>query len=122
MAQTRTGSRVSDEAPAPPTDRRRYRRYRFSAPISICCADHTAVPGVTVEISQSGMSIMTSGEFKPGEFVDLVPVAGSTLAAVVKRNTGRIYGFEFIDTTPQQVQRIAEMCRMLPLYRTRLDV
>jgi hypothetical protein len=80
------------------------------------------MPAVSIEISQSGMSVMTSGELKLGELVDLVPVAGSKVTAVVRRNTGRIYGFEFTELTPEQAQRIVEMCRLLPLYRTRLGI
>jgi hypothetical protein len=103
-------------ATAVPLDRRKHRRYRFSAPVTIRSADGTTMPGMSIEISERGMSLMTGATLNVGDTVELDPVAGAKAKAVVRRNLGRLHGFEFLDLTPEQVQRINESCKTLALY------
>ncbi len=98
-------------------DRRRHPRYRFSEPITICSADGVVIPGIGIEISVSGMSAITADSLKVNDIVKIEPIAGGTMVALVRRNIGRVSGFEFLNVTAEQVQRIAKSCKVLPLYR-----
>jgi hypothetical protein len=98
-------------------DRRRHPRYRFSEPITIRSADGVAIPGIGIEISVSGMSAITADSLKVNDIVKIEPIGGGTMVAVVRRNIGRVSGFEFLNVTTEQVQRISNSCKVLPLYR-----
>ena len=98
-------------------DRRRHPRYRFSTPITIRSADGLATRGITIEISQSGMSAITADALTINETVELEPIAAGKVSALVHRTVGRVYGFEFLNLTPEQGQKIMEICKSLPLYR-----
>ena len=98
-------------------DRRRHRRYRFSTPITIRSADRQAVQGITIEISQSGMSAISAGSLTLNDTVELEPIAAGKVLAVVRRTVGRLYNFEFVNLPLAQSQRIAEICKTLPLYQ-----
>lgn len=97
-------------------DRRRCPRYRFSAPIRIRTSGGAEHPGISVEISQSGMSAVSGDPLRVGETVELEPVAGGKVAAVIRRNLGRVYGFEFLGLTADQERQIDERCKMLPHF------
>ena len=77
------------------------------------------MPGISVEISASGMSAMVSGLLKEGETVELEPVAGGRTQARVRHKLGRLYSFEFVDLTSDQAARIAEGCQWFGRYRRR---
>jgi hypothetical protein len=47
------------------------------------------------EISESGMSAATPNILLVGEHVELNPVMGFRLQAIVRRKSGAMYGFEF---------------------------
>jgi hypothetical protein len=49
--------------------------------------------------------------------VELEAVAAGKVRAMVRHNIGKIYGFEFLNLTPEQTQQIRERCKLLPLYR-----
>jgi len=103
-------------------DRRRHIRYRFSAPIAVLRGG-SAMPGMSIEISESGMSALIGATFVVGDIVELEPVADSRVPALVRRHSGKIYGFEFLNLTPGQIQQIAEACKSLPKYlRNTLDI
>jgi len=81
------------------------------------------VKAVSLEISESGMSALVSGALPVGEAVDLEPIAGSRVSALIRRHNGKIYGFEFLNLTQAQVRQIAQDCKALPKFQTRvLDV
>jgi len=107
---------ASSETSLSVPDRRRHVRYRFSAPITVHPNGRSAVRGMSLEISESGMSVLIGDVLVVGDTVELEPVAGSRVAALVRRHSGRIYGFEFSNLTPAQIQRIAEVCKSLPKY------
>lgn len=75
------------------------------------------MPGISVEISASGMSAMVSGLLREGETVELEPVAGGRTRAPVRHKLGRLYGFEFVALTTDQVARITEGCQRFSKYR-----
>jgi hypothetical protein len=112
-ADTRSGSKTLDSA-----DRRRHPRYRFSEPMSVCRQDGASLEGVSVEISQSGMSAMIQGPLKPGEVVRLQPVTGVVTGAVVRHKLGMLYGFEFLELAREQAVKIAERCRKCEPWRS----
>jgi hypothetical protein len=78
---------------------------------------------MSVEISESGASVIVGASLKVGDMVELEPVGGSPAAAVVRRSLGKICGFEFLDLSQHQAGKIREMCKMLPQYRSKtLDI
>jgi hypothetical protein len=107
----------SNKAPEPFPDRRRHPRYHFSVPITIHAANGVAIPGITIEISESGLSAITANPLKITDTVELEPIAGGKVPAVVQRNVGRLYGFEFLNLTAEQIQRINESCKKLARYQ-----
>ncbi len=110
-------AKLDPEASQAGSDRRRHPRYRLSTAITIRCADGASIPGISIEISESGISAITADPLKVNDIVELEPVAEGRISALVRHNVGRIYGFEFINQTPDQAQRIQETCKMLPVYR-----
>jgi hypothetical protein len=98
-------------------DRRRHPRYRFSEPMKVCCQDGGSLDGMSVELSQSGMSAMIQGALRPGDVVRLQPVTGVTTAAVVRHKLGMLYGFEFLELAREQAGKIAERCRQCEPWR-----
>lgn len=99
------------------TDRRRHKRYRFSAPITVRCADGSEKAGMTLEISENGMSVILADPLLLGETVQLEPVAGTRVSALVRHHVGKVHGVEFLDLTDGQVQKIRASCSVLPIYR-----
>jgi PilZ domain len=108
------------ETPASPeqaADRRRHPRYRLSIPVTLR-KDGALISSMTVEISQSGMSIATVANLNTGETVDVEPVGGDKASAVVRRRRGNFYGLEFVRLTEAQLEQLRNACRKLPLFRT----
>jgi hypothetical protein len=118
--KTEVSSEVSPSIP----DRRRHARYRFSAPITVHSKNgSSAIRGMSLEISESGMSALISDELMVGDTVELDPVIGSRVSALVRRHHGKIYGFEFLNLTKAQIRAIAKECKMLPIYQSHtLDI
>ena len=114
---------TSSEASWHLPDRRRHVRYRFSAPITVEPNGRSAIRGMSLEISESGMSALIGDVLVVGDTVRLEPVVDSRVSALVRRQSGKIYGFEFLNLTPAQIQRIAEVCKALPKYECKtLDI
>jgi hypothetical protein len=74
------------------------------------------------EMSEGGMSAATPNILLVGEHVELYPVVGLRVYAVVRRKNGAMYGFEFIGLTEEQGTKIREKCASLPLFTSMLDV
>ena len=98
------------------TDRRRHKRFRLSVPISISGSDASIIPAMTLEVSEGGLSAVLVSELQIGDTVKVYPVAGETLTARVCHRVGKVYGFEFLDVSDQQVSRLRETCSRLPRY------
>jgi hypothetical protein len=107
----------SKGAPAIFPERRQRPRYRYSVPMTIRFADGSAVRGMSVEISESGVSAMADGLLRIGDTVELEPVAGERMPALVRHKLGQLYGFEFVNPTEEQVKRIGESCKKFGSYR-----
>jgi hypothetical protein len=56
---------------------------------------------------------MVSGSLKPGDRVELTAQLGGPISAVVRHKIGQLYGFEFVNLSPDQVQRIVRRCKGL---------
>ncbi|MGC1372293.1 MAG: PilZ domain-containing protein [Candidatus Sulfotelmatobacter sp.] len=95
---------------SPVPDRRRCKRFRFSAPISISGRDASIIPAMTLEISEMGLSAVLAYDLKIGETVKLYHFAGETWIAQVRHKVGKIYGFEFLDPSDEQVGRLRDIC------------
>jgi hypothetical protein len=108
---------VPQNLPEAVPERRRHLRYRFSVPLTIHSADGASIPAMSIEISESGISAITAGPLRLNETVELEPVAAGKVLALVRRDIGRVYGFEFINLSAEQVQRIRESCKMLARYQ-----
>ena len=79
----------------------------------------TMIPGIALEISQSGISVIVPEQLSIGENVELsVQLPGGELrATAVVRNTAMFrHGFEFTFLTSAQQQLIKNTCAALPLY------
>ena len=111
--QTDLNTKVPETRP----DRRRHARYRFSVPITIRSGQGTPIAGISIEISQSGISAITADPLKVNDTVEIEPIAAGKVSAVVRRNIGRVYGFEFLNLTPEQIKQIQESCKTLALYQ-----
>lgn len=99
-----------------PVETRRYKRYRLTVPVSVCGSDASIIPGMTLEISEAGLSAVLASPLEIGARVKIYPVAGETLAAQVRRKVGKIYGFEFLKVTDEQILRIRQVSSRLPRY------
>jgi len=117
-----THARTSASKSVDLTDRRRHSRYRFSEPMKVCRQDGACLDGISVELSQSGMSAMIRGTLTPGDVVRLQPVSGVTTAAVVRHKLGMLYGFEFLELAIDQAAKIAERCRECEPWRSNAKV
>ena len=104
------------DSPSVSFDRRHSRRYRLSVPISVHTAEGPAIPAITLEISDGGLSAVLAVPVKVGDTVQLERVAPGTVSALVRRKLGRVYGFEFLKLTKEQANKIQDDCRRLPLY------
>jgi hypothetical protein len=102
-------------------ERRRHSRHRLGQPIQICLEDGRAYPPMAFEMRESGMSAATTSDLYVDE-VDLSPVATYRVSAIVRRRTGSMYGFQFVELTEKQQKGIREMCKDLPLFRSMLDI
>ncbi|HEY1470904.1 MAG TPA: PilZ domain-containing protein [Candidatus Acidoferrum sp.] len=103
-------------------ERRRHSRHRLGQPIQVWLEDGRAYPAMAFEMSESGMSAATTSDLHVGEKVDLSPVATYRVSAIVRRKTGSMYGFEFVELTEKQQKSICELCKDLPLFRSMLDI
>jgi len=107
-------------------ERRRHSRFRYSKSIEIRVEDprgrYDSFDAMTFEISESGLSAATANILLVGEQVELNPVMGFRLHAMVRRKNGAMYGFEFVGLTEQQGESIRRQCETLPLFSSMLDV
>lgn len=98
-------------------ERRRHARYRFTEPIVITRQDGVSARATTSEISISGLSAVTTLGLAVGQKVRLSPIVGASITAIVRRGSGMVYGFEFIDPPDKVVEDIHVLCRGLFPFR-----
>lgn len=110
------GDLATSQASVAIADRRRHPRYRWIMPVYVSLGSRSLVRGITIEMSESGMSALMSESLKVGELVKIEPIAGSKVSGIVRRQNGKICGFEFLNLSWPQVQQLLEISRVLPLY------
>jgi hypothetical protein len=110
-----TDSACQDTSEGNP-DRRRHPRYRYCTPITVVASDGSVVAGMTLEISESGLSAVIGVPLQVGDTTQVEPVAGGTASARIRRNLGKVYAFEFLDLTVEQAKQIRDKCKKLPIY------
>ncbi len=79
------------------TERRRSPRYRFSEAMAVQCPGGTLMTGISVEISQGGMSAKVNGLLQVGDAAEVYPVAGAPVQVRVRHKLGLHCGFEFTE-------------------------
>src|SRR5262249_27637170 len=85
-ARTADGHRVltvteRKEISPSPADRRRFPRYRYVIPVTLQLSDGTSHPAISIEISESGMSICTAAALTVGAQIELERFFGARAAA-----------------------------------------
>ncbi len=106
-----------------PEDRRKHTRHQWVKRVVVRLANGEVYEGTSFEISESGMSaVFPSAELLVGERVELSPVLGYQLDAILRHTKGKMYGFEFVGLDEEQVRKMAQQCKNLPLFRTMVDV
>jgi hypothetical protein len=116
---------VPDSSESPPetvSDRRRHARHRYVRPVVVWFKDGSAHSGMSFEMSQSGLSAVINDKLRIGAQVELSTIIGYRLSAVVRRKSDKFYGFEFINLTEEQSQKLADHCAKLPLFSSMLDI
>jgi hypothetical protein len=86
-------------------------------PLTIRSTDGEITRAITLEISASGVSAITERSLRLNDTVELEPIAGSKVLAVVRRNVGRIYGFESLALSSEQAHTVVERSKLLPRYQ-----
>ena len=102
-------------------DRREYTRYRLSAPIQLSLTDRPTIQGLTIEISEGGFGATISASLEVGNRVAATPIGYHPMMSVVRWIRGKAYGFEFLELSSDQQQRIRDHCRKLPLHCSSSD-
>jgi hypothetical protein len=77
-------------------------------------SDGSAIPAMTLEISESGLSAVLASSVKVGGTVLLEPIADGSVTAEVRHNVGKVYEFTFLQMTPEQTSKLRDDCRRLP--------
>jgi c-di-GMP-binding flagellar brake protein YcgR len=102
--------------------RRRHTRYQFIERVFIITSDAGRHIATSFEVSEGGMSAVSTTVMHVGDRVGLQPVAGETVKAVVRRNQGTMYGFEFLELPEGVRLRLRELCQNLAPFRTSADI
>lgn len=103
-------------------ERRRHPRHRYMQDVYICRNDGIEVPGTSFEISESGMSAATPNYLNIGETVEIFPILGLWVKAIVRRKVRAMYGFEFVRLTEEQTNGLRKLCAGLPLFQSMADI
>lgn len=74
---------------------------------------------MSIEISETGMSAVMSESLRVGEIVRVDAIGGGKASAIVRRQNGKVYGFEFLNLAWSQAREIVRTCDRLPLYDPR---
>jgi hypothetical protein len=72
-----------------------------------------------MEIGEGGFGAAVSASLEVGNRMVVTPIGYNAMLAVVRWIRGRAYGFEFLELSSEQQQRIRDHCRKLPLHCSR---
>ncbi|HEY6935644.1 MAG TPA: PilZ domain-containing protein [Terriglobales bacterium] len=114
-------SRERHSAAAEHPAHRRHPRHHLALPLNLWrrVGMGTMIPGIALEISQSGISVILPEQLSIGENVELrlqLPGGELRLFAVVRNQAIFRHGLEFAYLTSAQQQLIETTCASLPLY------
>lgn len=101
-------------------DARRHPRYKLDIVADVYPRNSQVIHGKTVDISQSGISIMLRDEVTIGEVVRLeftLPLGSVEVHAVARQRRAFRYGFEFLDPISSD-HVIGRTCRHLAVEQT----
>jgi hypothetical protein len=98
-------------------DRRQHPRYLLQERLLIRRKDGSSYPATICEISVAGLSASTTAVLRPGENVQLSPVVGEQLGAIVRRRVGNVYGFEFVSVSSKLREDLHILCEGLVPFR-----
>lgn len=102
-------------------EKRKHKRYRLMEKLLVRMKDGVAHIGTSFEISQGGMSaVFVEANLPVGAQVELIPVLGYAMKAVIRRRQKNIYGFQFLELVP--VDQLMKKCKDLPEFRSMLDI
>ena len=98
------------------------REPRFKIEVDVTVTSHTCgkLKGDTVDISESGISIMLNIEVPLGELVELnftLPLGSVAIYAMVRQKNAFRYGFKFVASNCVQ-EVIRPTCRQLELEKS----
>lgn len=99
---------------------RRHPRYKLEVNVRVYPRNAAVVRGHTVDISQSGISIMLRDEVAIGEVVRLefaLALGEVEVHAVARQRSAFRYGFEFVDPISAQ-HLIGRTCRQLAVEQS----
>jgi PilZ domain-containing protein len=102
---------------------RRHRRYLFSVPLRVqhlLAEGSGTTHGITLEISEGGMSAIVQGDLRIGEIADVdIPLPAGPLSAlaIVRHKTAGHFGFEFLGLKPEERQLLNESTDVLLPHR-----
>jgi c-di-GMP-binding flagellar brake protein YcgR len=105
---SRSSRRNAQGAAQHGSERRATVRYHHSESIAVRCPSGSIMTGVSVEISEGGLSAMVNGLLLVGQVAELYPVAGGPVQAKVRHKLGLLYGFQFLEITGEQRRQIQE--------------
>ncbi len=99
---------------------RRHPRFKLEVDIRVYPRDCPVVRGHTVDISESGISVMLGIEVPVGEVVRLeftLPFGDVDVLAMVRQRSAFRYGFQFVDASSTR-DIIGRTCRRLAVEQS----
>lgn len=103
-----------------PVEARRHPRFKLEVDIRVYPRDCPVVRGHTVDISESGISVMLGIEVPVGEVVRLeftLPFGDVDVLAMVRQRSAFRYGFQFVDASSTR-DIIGPSCRRLAVEQS----
>ncbi|HVN19442.1 MAG TPA: PilZ domain-containing protein [Dongiaceae bacterium] len=102
---------------------RRHPRYKIEVGVRIYPRNAQVVRGHSVDISESGVSVMLRDEVRIGEVVRLeftIPTGEVIIHALVRQRNAFRFGFEFLEAI-SQMEIIQRACRQLAIEQSLAD-
>ena len=101
-------------------DARRHPRYKLKVDIRVYPRNATVVRGHTVDLSQSGISVMLAVEIPVGEVIRLefaVPMGDVECHALVRQRCAFRYGLQFVESSAE-LDVIRRTCGQLAMEQS----
>jgi hypothetical protein len=114
------GTHSTYEVDAREVEARRHRRFKIEVGVRVYPRGCPVVRGDTVDLSESGISVMLRIEIPVGEVVRLeftLPFGDVDLLAMVRQRSAFRYGFQFVEASSAQ-DMIGRTCRQLAMEQS----